>query len=67
MAFVETKEREGEAVEQSVLDIVWYMKGGITLNEAWNMPHSERMKVIDLIKQDAEQTKKANQKFTPPR
>jgi len=48
-----------------VIDIVWYMKGGVTLTEAWNMSHSERGHIFDLIHQQAEQTKQANQKFNP--
>jgi len=41
----------------------WYMRGGVTLNEAYNLSPAEREIVSALVKDNLETTKKSGQPF----
>lgn len=56
---------EGEAKEirSEALKMCWYMRGGLTYEQAMNLSHSERELIGDIIKHNLETTKKTQLPF----
>lgn len=56
-------ENEGKTLKMELLKICWYMRGGVTYQEALHMPPEERGIVADIVKENLETTKKTGQPF----
>lgn len=56
-------DKEAAGIRNEALKMCWYMRGGITYNEAMNLSHSERLMVSELIKENLETTKKTGLNF----
>jgi len=56
-------EREAKAIKSELIKLCWYMRGGLTYNEAMNLSMTERLIVSDLIKENLETTKKTQLPF----
>ncbi|MNK44120.1 hypothetical protein D3C87_628430 [compost metagenome] len=41
--------KEARALIDQIHEICWYMRGGITREEAYNLSHEERKSIIKLI------------------
>lgn len=41
--------KDTEAIEQSVIELVYHMKGGITWTEAWEISPEDRNRIIKYI------------------
>jgi hypothetical protein len=61
----EVKRMEGEQKElrTELTRICWYMRGGVTLDEAYAMCQDDRSIVAGLIKENIETTKKSGLPF----
>ena len=46
-----------------VLKLAWFMRGSLSLEEAFGMEPSDRMLIADLIKENMETTKKSGLPF----
>lgn len=51
-------QNEQKELTKSIYEICWYMRGGITREEAWSLSTNEREIIYDIIKQNLENTKK---------
>jgi hypothetical protein len=60
---VETMEKETHNIRLDVLKLCWYMRGGITYDEAMQMSQSERQILNDIVKDNLETTKKSGLPF----
>ena len=56
-------EKEQEQMKHELLKICWYMRGGVTLEEAYTMSYQERSLVGDIVKDNLEATKKSGLPF----
>jgi len=56
---------EGEAkqIRSEALKMCWYMRGGLTYEQAMNLSHVERELIGDIIKSNLETTKKTQMPF----
>lgn len=59
----EKLDKESEALKIDLTKMCWYMRGGITLEEAYYMSSSDRKIVADIIKENLETTKKSGLPF----
>ena len=50
-------EAESRAIEKQIFEICWYMRGGITLEEAWTLSFDQRSTIMDIINDNIERTK----------
>ena len=50
-------------LKHELLKICWYMRGGVTYQEALNMSLEERQIVGNIVKDNLETTKKTGQPF----
>jgi hypothetical protein len=56
-------EKETAGIRKEVLKFCWYMRGGITYDEAMQMSHSERAAIGEIINENLETTKKSGLPF----
>ena len=54
---------QAKEIRHELLKICWYMRGGVTYNEACSMSPTEREMVSKLVKDNLETTKKTGQPF----
>lgn len=61
----ETKKLQNQQKEYKaeLLKICWYMRGGITLEEAYNLSYEDKTLIGDIIKENLETTKKSGLPF----
>jgi hypothetical protein len=55
---VDQNDKEIKAIRADVLKLCWYMRGGLTYEEALNLSWGEREIISDLVKENLETTKK---------
>jgi len=58
---LERLEREGDAIRENTIQLTWWMRGGITLEQAWQLSDKERRMVNRLIKENLDNSKKVGQ------
>ncbi len=63
LKYFENLENEGKNLKHELLKMCWYMRGGITYQEALVMGVQEREMVASIIKENLETTKKTGQPF----
>jgi len=63
LKYFENLENEGKNLKHELLKMRWYMRGGITYQEALVMGVQEREMVASIIKENLETTKKTGQPF----
>ena len=56
-------EKESKALRKDIIQICWYMRGGVTLDEAWSLCNEDREAIGELIKENMETTKKSGLPF----
>ena len=60
---VDGMETQTRNIRLDVLKLCWYMRGGVTYDEAMQMSQSERDIIDDIIKDNLETTKKSGLPF----
>jgi len=49
-------DNESKALQKELLEITWYMRGGISYTEATNLSPGERKQINEIIKQNIKNT-----------
>lgn len=49
--------READAIEQDIFKLCWYMRGSITLDQAYHLTHSDREKIKKVVEDNIEFSK----------
>ena len=57
--FFEDMENETKQLKHLLLRLCWYMRGGLTLNEAYQLPPQDRDIINKIVEENVENTKKA--------
>ncbi len=60
---VDAMEKETRNIRQEVLKLCWYMRGGITYEEAMQFGQTERDIINEIVKENMETTKKSGLPF----
>jgi hypothetical protein len=60
---VDDMEKEAVEIRREALKMSWYMRGGLTYDQALQLSVSERTIVSELIKDNLETTKKSGLPF----
>jgi hypothetical protein len=60
---IDSMEKEANGIRDEALKMSWYMRGGITYNDAMNLSPKEREIVAKIIKENLETTKKSGMPF----
>ncbi len=61
--FTESLDKEAKAIEHNLLRLTWYMRGGITLDEAYQLSFEQREMINEIVKENFEYTKDTGQPF----
>lgn len=54
--YINSLEKESKAFTKHLFDLSWHMRGGMTLDEAFQISHSDREVISELIKDRVEVT-----------
>jgi len=57
---IESHQKE---IKSELLKICWYMRGGVTIEEAYMLSHEDKQLIGDIIKDNLETTKKSGLPF----
>ena len=60
---LESMEKESNDIRQEALKMAWYMRGGLTYEQAMALGVSERKLINVIIKENLETTKKSGLPF----
>lgn len=60
---VDAMDKETQNIRLDVLKMCWYMRGGVTYDEAMQMSQAERSLINDIVKENMETTKKSGLPF----
>jgi hypothetical protein len=60
---IDAMDKETHNIRLDVLKLCWYMRGGITYEEAMQMSEADRDIVNEIVKENLETTKKSGLPF----
>ena len=60
---VDGMEKEANSIRQEAMQMAWYMRGGLTYDQALQLSVAERKIISELIKSNLETTKKSGLPF----
>lgn len=60
---VDQMDEETTSIRQEAIKIAWYMRGGVSYDQALQLSVSERTGISELIKENLETTKKTGLPF----
>jgi hypothetical protein len=60
---IEGMEKETESIRREALQMTWYMRGGLTYDQALQLSVGERKIINEIIKGNLETTKKSGLPF----
>jgi len=63
ISWLDRMDRESRALKEDLLTLCWYMRGGITYDDAMLLSHNERKLIGKLIDKNLETTKKTGMPF----
>ena len=61
--YLKDLENEGKNLKMEIMKMCWFMRGGLTWQEALELSPDERAIVGDLVKENLETAKKTGQPF----
>jgi hypothetical protein len=61
--YVQDLETESKAIKLDIMRICWFMRGGVTLNEAYALDRFDREAISKIIEDNLETTKKSGLPF----
>ena len=60
---VDKLDKESKSLKADLIKMCWYMRGGISFDDAFAMSVEERQIVADIVKENLETTKKSGLPF----
>lgn len=63
LKYVEGLDREVKQIKTELIKICWYMRGGVTISEAYDLSIEDREIISLLIKENLETAKKTGMPF----
>lgn len=63
LGLIEQYERETKALKKDILTMCWYMRGGLSYDDAMSLSSDERNIIHDIINDNLETTKKTKLPF----
>ena len=56
-------QNQQKELKAEILKLCWYMRGGVSVNEGFNLSYEERSLITDIIQDNMETTKKSGLPF----
>ena len=61
--YIKKLEDDTKALKEEIFRLCWFMRGGVTLDEAYNIDIADRQIINDIIKSNLETTKESGLPF----
>jgi len=61
--YIDDLDKESDAIRTEALRMCWYMRGGITYDDAMQLSNSEKQLISKIIDENLETTKKTGLNF----
>jgi hypothetical protein len=61
--YVESLEEESKAFKKQLYKLAWYMRGALSINEAFQLDSEDRNIIFELIEENLETTKESGLPF----
>ncbi len=62
-AFVKEMDDESKAIKKELFKMAWFMRGSLTLEQAYSLDYDDRMIISDIIKDNLETAKETGLPF----
>ena len=62
-AEVQKLENESKALRKDIYKLAWYMRGSLSIEEAFSMDYTDRVLISEIIKENLETTKESGLPF----
>jgi hypothetical protein len=63
VAYFDQLERQSKALREEALRLCWYMRGGITFDDAMSLSYADKQAIGAIIKDNLETSKKTGMPF----
>jgi hypothetical protein len=63
LAYTDSLDREAKAMQKDVMKLIWYMRGSVTLDEAYMLSYEQREIINTIIEDNLETTKETGLPF----
>ena len=60
---VDKLDRESKSFKSDLYKLCWYMRGGLSIDDAFALPYEDRLIISELVKENLETTKKTGLPF----
>ena len=60
---IEGYDKDSKALRKNIMKMCWYMRGGISLEEAWELGYNDRELINSIIEENLEITEKTKLPF----
>ena len=61
--YIDNLDKEAKAIKEEALRFTWWMRGGVSYDEAMMLGHDERQIIAKIIEDNMEATKKSQMPF----
>ena len=61
--YIKKLDDDAKALKEEIFRLCWFMRGGVTLDEAYNIDIADRQIINDIIKSNLETTKESGLPF----
>jgi hypothetical protein len=63
VAYFDQLERQSKALREEALRLCWYMRGGISFDDAMSLSYTDKQTIGEIIKDNLETSKKTGMPF----
>lgn len=63
VAYFDQLERQSKALREEALRLCWYMRGGISFDDAMSLSYTDKKTIGEIIKDNLETSKKTGMPF----
>ena len=63
LRYVDGLDKESEEMKAELFKLCWYMRGGVSVDDAFSMSYKERQIIAGIVKENLETSKKTGMPF----
>jgi hypothetical protein len=63
LRYVDGLDKESDEMKAELFKLCWYMRGGVSVDDAFSMTYKERQMIAGIIKENLETSKKTGMPF----
>ena len=63
LKYVDALDKESDEMKAELFKLCWYMRGGVSVDDAFSMSYKERQIIAGIVKENLETSKKTGMPF----